>query len=314
VSRRAAALATAGVGFGLARTVYGLLVRRPPGGAGRWTRTNHRGDDVTLLEGPAVAVATAVAALLGRGLPGRLRAAAALAAFGAGAFGVLDDLAEQGASKGLRGHLGALGRGELTTGGVKILGIGATGLVAAALATPRGSGPESGAGRSAGVGRGAGGGRGAGVGRAAGGGRGAGVGRALDVAVAGALIAGSANLLNLFDLRPGRALKVALLAAPAVLVVGSGAGLAAAAVGPAASVLRVDLAEQAMLGDGGANALGAALGTALVAGSGRVTRLAALAAVLGLTLASEKVSFTAVIAATPGLREFDALGRRPAVR
>jgi UDP-N-acetylmuramyl pentapeptide phosphotransferase/UDP-N-acetylglucosamine-1-phosphate transferase len=69
-----------------------------------------------------------------------------------------------------------------------------------------------------------------------------------------------------------------------------------------------------MLGDAGANALGAVLGTALVAGARPRTRWAALGVVLGLTLASEKVSFTRVIAATPGLREFDALGRRPAVR
>jgi hypothetical protein len=282
-ARVTASLSTAGTGFGLARAAYTLLGRTPPGGAQRWARTNHRGEQVTLLEGPAAAVATAAAALLAHGVPGRLRAAAAVASLGAGGFGVLDDLAERGSSKGLRGHLGALRRGELTTGGVKILGIGLAGLAAAALATPA----------RAGQGR---------------------LGRAADVAAAGALVAGCANLLNLFDLRPGRALKVSLLAVPAVLGDGPAAGLVAAATGPAASLIGVDLAEQAMLGDAGANALGAVLGTALVAGAGRPTRLLALAGVLGLTLASEKVSFTKVIANTPGLRELDALGRRPAAR
>jgi UDP-GlcNAc:undecaprenyl-phosphate GlcNAc-1-phosphate transferase len=281
-----ARLCTAGIGFALARTAYTLLNRRPPGGASRWSRTNHRGEPVTLLEGPAAAAAVAAATLLGPGLPARVRAAGVVAALGAGGFGVLDDLAEQGSSKGLRGHLAALRRGQLTTGAVKLAGIGLTGLAAAALATPVRPGP----------------------GRA---------GRVLDVVTAGALVAGSANLLNLFDLRPGRALKVALLASPALLAdssAGASVGLIAAAVGPAASLLGPDLAEQAMLGDGGANALGAVLGTALAAGAGRRVRLAGLAAVIGLTLASEKISFTTVIASTPGLRELDALGRRPPPR
>ena len=64
-----------------------------------------------------------------------------------------------------------------------------------------------------------------------------------------------------------------------------------------------------MLGDTGANAAGALLGTALLARTGRRGRLVALAALAALTLASEKVSFTRVIESTPGLRELDAWGR-----
>jgi hypothetical protein len=44
---------------------------------------------------------------------------------------------------------------------------------------------------------------------------------------------------------------------------------------------------------------------------GRAPRAALLAGIVGLTLASEKVSFTKVIEATPGLRELDRLGRLP---
>jgi len=64
-----------------------------------------------------------------------------------------------------------------------------------------------------------------------------------------------------------------------------------------------------MLGDTGANALGAVLGVALIQGRSRSTRLALLTGLVGLTLLSEKVSFTKVIESTPGLREFDAWGR-----
>jgi UDP-N-acetylmuramyl pentapeptide phosphotransferase/UDP-N-acetylglucosamine-1-phosphate transferase len=124
-------------------------------------------------------------------------------------------------------------------------------------------------------------------------------------------VAGTANLFNLLDLRPGRALKVSLVAAPAVLAPHPAAGLAAAVVGTGAALLPADLAERSMLGDCGANAVGAVLGTAMVAATPRPVRLVLLAAVTGLTLASEKVSFTKVIEATPVLRELDAIGRRP---
>src|SRR4029077_20717386 len=65
-------------------------------------------------------------------------------------------------------------------------------------------------------------------------------------------------------------------------------------------------------GDAGANALGAMLGAAVAASLPRVTRVALLAGIIGLTAASEVVSFTAVIERTPVLRRLDMLGRRPA--
>jgi len=67
-----------------------------------------------------------------------------------------------------------------------------------------------------------------------------------------------------------------------------------------------------MLGDCGANSVGALLGLRLASIAGRGPRTALLAAVVALTLASEKVSFTRVIESTPVLRELDRLGRRPA--
>jgi hypothetical protein len=90
---------------------------------------------------------------------------------------------------------------------------------------------------------------------------------------------------------------------------GPAATRAAAATGAALGVLRPDLAGTAMLGDTGANAAGALVGTALLGRTGRRGRVVALAALAALTLASEKVSFTTVIESTPGLRELDAWGR-----
>jgi UDP-GlcNAc:undecaprenyl-phosphate/decaprenyl-phosphate GlcNAc-1-phosphate transferase len=228
-----------------------------------------------------VAAAGAASALAAPGLPVRTRAALAVAAAGAGAFGGYDDIAGSGAKRGFKGHLGALAHGEITTGSVKLGGIGATGLVAAALT----GGP------------------------------------AVDVAINTALVAGSANLLNLFDLRPGRAIKVTLAAGLPIGLTqlaarpGPGRGMAAVAVplGAAAALLPDDLGERAMLGDAGANSLGAMLGVAAASSLTRRSRLALLAGVTGLTAASEVVSFTKVIQATPPLNRLDQLGRRPVV-
>jgi hypothetical protein len=87
--------------------------------------------------------------------------------------------------------------------------------------------------------------------------------------------------------------------------------MVAAPLGAAAALLPEDLGERAMLGDAGANALGALLGVAAGASLSRPARLALLAAITGLTAASEVVSFTAVIERTPALRWLDMLGRRP---
>lgn len=278
------ALITGGLlGAVAARAAYLALTRRPPGVGGRdgkevWGRTNHRGEPVTLLEGPAFVAGAAVGGLAVPGLPGRLRAAALLAGTGAGALGAYDDLAGSASSRGFKGHLGALARGEVTSGAVKILGIGATGLAAAAIAGS--SAPTS-------------------------------AGRAFDVVTGGAVVAAAANLVNLFDLRPGRAIKVGLLAGAPLAAIGSAqAAVVAAPLGAAVALLPDDLGERAMLGDAGANALGALLGLA-AARLPRGPRLTVLAGLVGLNIASEFVSFTKVIASNPVLNRLDMLGRRP---
>jgi len=64
-----------------------------------------------------------------------------------------------------------------------------------------------------------------------------------------------------------------------------------------------------MLGDCGANALGAAVGTAATQALPRRFRLLAFVVIAALNLISERVSFTAVIERTPLLRELDQLWR-----
>jgi UDP-GlcNAc:undecaprenyl-phosphate/decaprenyl-phosphate GlcNAc-1-phosphate transferase len=82
-------------------------------------------------------------------------------------------------------------------------------------------------------------------------------------------------------------------------------------LGAALALLPDDLGERAMLGDAGANALGAMLGGAAAVSLPRPARIALLAGIVALTGASEKVSFTKVIERTPPLRWLDMLGRRP---
>jgi hypothetical protein len=80
-------------------------------------------------------------------------------------------------------------------------------------------------------------------------------------------------------------------------------------VGAVVALLGDDLTESVMLGDAGANALGAVLGVALADRGGPVGRALMLAVIVALTLASERVSFTEVIESTPVLRAWDQLGR-----
>jgi len=127
-----------------------------------------------------------------------------------------------------------------------------------------------------------------------------------------ALIALAANLANLFDRRPGRVLKVALVAyVPLALVAGAGPlGLAVAPVlGAAAGLLPEDLRERMMLGDTGSNILGALLGVLTVYCCPEPVRLAVLGGVLMLNVVSEFVSFTRIIAAAAPLRIIDEWGR-----
>lgn len=319
-------LPVVGAGIGVCASL-GYVLRRKRVKASQWERTNFHGVTVSLRGGVAMAGASVASAAVASALSDQPRAAlgGVVASLGGGVAGYIDDV-DQGAhdggkvAKGLKGHLGALAHGQVTTGVIKIAGIGASALAASALVGSKATSMG---------------------------------GKVADLALNTVLIAGAANLANLLDLRPGRALKATVLVAaplsyfscadaktpasgasvtsatasvtsgasgapsatPAAPASASGAsaqrllasGLNAAAI----TALVEDLQETTMLGDTGANAAGALLGTSLAANDSWKLRLGTALGVVGLILASEKVSFSKVIAANPALNWLDQLWRRP---
>jgi UDP-GlcNAc:undecaprenyl-phosphate/decaprenyl-phosphate GlcNAc-1-phosphate transferase len=204
----------------------------------------------------------------------------AVYALGVLALGLVDDTLARDASdadgqslqRGWRGHAAAALRGELSTGTLKA--VGSLGLALLAMSY-----------------------------------LGLSNGRWL---LAAGVLALATNVFNLLDLRPGRATKAFVLLG-AGLAIGSAElrplwalGLFAA---PALVAGAYDLRERAMLGDTGANLLGALAGLWLVltlSGTGQIVALALLAAI---TLYGELRSISALIERTPGLRELDSWGR-----
>lgn len=211
-------------------------------------------------------------------------------------FGLVDDVFGTHGEKGFRGHLRAMAEGRLTTGGLKLVGIGAAAVWAAAISMltmsqqANWSLPE----------------------------------QVLGFVTGTILIAGSANLLNLLDLRPGRALKGYLVLVAVAWAFGAAAAdwrgqpavaatnlLAVAVwfVGPALAVWGYDLSERGILGDAGANAAGALAGYALLVALPLWGVVVAAVLVVGLNLASERVSFSQVIEGSRFLSWLDGLSR-----
>jgi UDP-GlcNAc:undecaprenyl-phosphate GlcNAc-1-phosphate transferase len=205
----------------------------------------------------------------------------ALYALGVLALGLVDDTlasdrsAEEASGslqRGWRGHGAAALRGELSTGALKAAG--SLGLALLAMSS-------------------------------------LGLSNGRWLLAAGVLVLAT-NVFNLLDLRPGRATKAFVLL---------GAGLSAGAAelrplwalglfaAPALVAGVYDLRERAMLGDTGANLLGALAGLWLVltlSGTGQLVALVLLAAI---TVYGEVRSISELVERTPGLRELDSWGR-----
>lgn len=252
-------------------------------------RTNYRGHNVPVAAGVAlVAAVIAIEAgwrildILGDGPSSDGGAQASrlltlMVVLGFGLLGAFDDVAAHGDTRGFKGHLTSMVRGRLTTGGLKLAVGGLLAVIAVSASGVDDLGPL----------------------------------------VLGALVVAlAANLGNLLDRAPGRTTKVSLMlgavliaATPTfhrpsltglVIVLGAGLGL-----------LVPDLREDLMLGDAGANVLGAALGLAVVLTTGSLVQGIVVVVLVLLNLASERVSFSRVIDGFGPLRVLDRAGRRP---
>jgi hypothetical protein len=189
----------------------------------------------------------------------------------AGLVGFADDAWGWAGERGFAGHMGALSRGRVSTGLLKVVVLGGGAVVFGVL--------------TFGVGW-----------------------RAL---VAAFLLAGCTNLANLFDVRPGRALKFLGLPMVVLLFLAPyGAVLAVAGVvGGTIVLFYFDLKGRIMLGDAGAAIWGAVLGYLVVtSGPGLVWWVAGVAT-LGLTAVAEVSSISRLIEEVGALRRLDLWGR-----
>jgi UDP-N-acetylmuramyl pentapeptide phosphotransferase/UDP-N-acetylglucosamine-1-phosphate transferase len=196
---------------------------------------------------------------------------------GVAALGLFDD-AYSGASRGWRGHGAAVRRGEFPTGLLKAVGtLGLAAYVADAEPATRSVDPD--------------------------------VVRYLLIV---AVLVLATNLFNIVDLRPGRAFKgLVLVAVGCTISVGGDLISAFGTYLGAILVVGVyDLRERGILGDTGANLLGAVAGLMLVTAITSILGLAICAAVLLLVTAyGEFRSISAFVERTPGFRHLDSLGR-----
>jgi UDP-GlcNAc:undecaprenyl-phosphate GlcNAc-1-phosphate transferase len=129
--------------------------------------------------------------------------------------------------------------------------------------------------------------------------------------LASAVLVLATNVFNLLDLRPGRATK-------AFVVLGAGLTIGTASLralwalglfaGPALVAGAYDLRERAMLGDTGANLLGALAGLWLVFSLSAAGQAVALAVLAAITVYGELRSISELVERLPLLRQLDSWG------
>ncbi len=202
--------------------------------------------------------------------------------------GLIDDL-DNGKSegdtkiKGFKGHLAALSKGRVTTGVLKIVGISSASCIASFILTNKTHTHNKKKDNLVYV---------------------------YDYLLNAGIIASTANLHNLLDLRPGRCLKFSALMNASLLFSNRNTrNIAISNLCTISSSLPSDLSEKTMLGDTGANALGSSVGVAIASVNKRGIKSLVALGVLALNLLSEKVSFSKIISSNKMLKKFDDMGR-----
>jgi len=187
-------------------------------------------------------------------------------------LGFIDDMLGKRNAMGFKGHFGALFKGKLTTGGLKALG---GGLIALFLAHFHSSGTGN-------------------------------------IILNALIIALFTNMLNLLDLRPGRAIKGYLFFLLVIVVLAGGRIdwlLIAPLLGAVIYYFIIDLRAGAMMGDAGSNVLGLTLGYLSIINLSLLFRIGILIFLMAMHLYTEKYSLTKTIEKVPLLKAIDKLGR-----
>lgn len=186
--------------------------------------------------------------------------------------GIIDDLLGNREDSGFRGHIGGLVKGRMTTGGFKAIIGGLIGLLISFYISDG----------------------------------------LINIFINALLIALMTNLLNLFDLRPGRALKTYMIIGGLMLLLGitfDSKLIFVMVLGFWLIYLPQDLKAKGMLGDAGSNSLGVVLGITAALSLNLYYRLTLILILMGIHLAAEKYSLTKIIKDNYILNLIDRLGR-----
>ena len=189
-----------------------------------------------------------------------------------GLAGLLDDLIGDKNIKGFKGHIKSFFRGNLTTGGIKA-GIGFFVALFISVMISKGS---------------------------------------MELIVNTLIIALFTNLINLFDLRPGRSIKIFILLSIIMLLTSSIKGydfLFYSFYGILVIYFPLDLKAKSMMGDVGSNVLGITLGIFCSFTHSLIVKSIYLFLLIIIHILAEKISFSNIIKNNKILNFIDNLGR-----